>query len=289
MHLRRNLIAKEDSVEQKLAKQTVNLLKKLIVLYDSLSFDEVLEGALEIFSHTLQFDILDWYELDPQRGIQRFKSSLEHSCDRQRLQSRLQKIILQHPVLYLALRGDQHLVYRLSDCISWKDASTHPLYKMHMLDYHAPYALIVRIPIPGHGFIVISMKRADSDFSDAEIATAKEISKFILRKLQTIVTQQKKRPCIPPYEYIDRIERLLHLSRREAEISYWVFMCKHNKEIACTLGISAHTVRTHLQNIFRKQSVSTRLDLAHKILQADISPLPQLKKKALPKRKGFGD
>lgn len=48
------------------------------------------------------------------------------------------------------------------------------------------------------------------------------------------------------------------LSRREHEIMQWVKAGKTNVEIAQILGISARTVRNHLQNVFRKLDVINR-------------------------------
>lgn len=51
---------------------------------------------------------------------------------------------------------------------------------------------------------------------------------------------------------------LPHLSKREHEVLHWVGEGKRNAEIATILGLSAHTVRNHLENIFAKLGVETR-------------------------------
>ena len=48
------------------------------------------------------------------------------------------------------------------------------------------------------------------------------------------------------------------LTKRETEILQWVGEGKRNAEIATILGLSAHTVRNHLENIFAKLGVETR-------------------------------
>jgi len=52
--------------------------------------------------------------------------------------------------------------------------------------------------------------------------------------------------------------RRLGLSPREAEVLTWVTEGKTNPEIAVILGLSARTVQTHLERIFRKLGVETR-------------------------------
>jgi DNA-binding CsgD family transcriptional regulator len=49
-----------------------------------------------------------------------------------------------------------------------------------------------------------------------------------------------------------------HLSPREQQVAEWVGEGKSNEEIAVILGISAHTVKNHLDKIFRKLGVENR-------------------------------
>ena len=50
----------------------------------------------------------------------------------------------------------------------------------------------------------------------------------------------------------------VELSPREQEVAEWVGQGKSNEEIAIILGISAHTVKNHLDKIFRKLGVENR-------------------------------
>ncbi len=56
----------------------------------------------------------------------------------------------------------------------------------------------------------------------------------------------------------ERLEVRYGLTPREAEVLIWVAQGKTNPEIAVILGISAHTVRTHLERTFAKLGVETR-------------------------------
>ena len=49
-----------------------------------------------------------------------------------------------------------------------------------------------------------------------------------------------------------------HLSPREQQVAEWVGEGKSNEEIAVILGISPHTVKNHLDKIFRKLGVENR-------------------------------
>jgi two-component system, NarL family, response regulator LiaR len=52
------------------------------------------------------------------------------------------------------------------------------------------------------------------------------------------------------------------LSDREHEVVIWAIQGMTNKEIAAQLGVSAKTVKTHLQNVFRKLNISRRVQLS---------------------------
>lgn len=58
------------------------------------------------------------------------------------------------------------------------------------------------------------------------------------------------------------ISRALRLSPREATIVTLVLSDAHEEDIANTLGISKHTVHTHLDRIYRKLNVHSRCQLA---------------------------
>ena len=53
------------------------------------------------------------------------------------------------------------------------------------------------------------------------------------------------------------------LTVREREVLHWIRQGKRNAEIAVILNISPHTVRHHLENIFRKIGAETRTAAVH--------------------------
>ncbi len=53
---------------------------------------------------------------------------------------------------------------------------------------------------------------------------------------------------------------LLGLSRREAEVLFWIIQGKGNKAIAVQLSIHVSTVRKHLENIYHKLDVQSRTE-----------------------------
>lgn len=61
------------------------------------------------------------------------------------------------------------------------------------------------------------------------------------------------------------LARALRLSGRESEILQAVFDDQKESCIAANLGISAHTVHTHLERLYRKLRVSSRVALVLRV------------------------
>ena len=56
-----------------------------------------------------------------------------------------------------------------------------------------------------------------------------------------------------------------HLTRREADVLFWITRGKSNGEIGSILAISPGTVKKHLEHIYKKLGVRSRLAAAFKI------------------------
>jgi DNA-binding CsgD family transcriptional regulator len=69
----------------------------------------------------------------------------------------------------------------------------------------------------------------------------------------------------------ERGTSVLALSVREAEILKAVFEDQKESCIAANLGISSHTVHTHLERIYRKLRVSSRVELVVRIFAEYLS------------------
>jgi len=59
------------------------------------------------------------------------------------------------------------------------------------------------------------------------------------------------------------------LSRRQSEVADWVCQGKTNAEIAIILGISPRTVQKHIEHIFEKMGVGSRMALAALLNEKD--------------------
>ena len=59
------------------------------------------------------------------------------------------------------------------------------------------------------------------------------------------------------------------LTRREAEVAHEITLGRSNPAIATRLGLSPHTIRHHIEGVFRKLGVSSRREVAERLLSAE--------------------
>lgn len=57
---------------------------------------------------------------------------------------------------------------------------------------------------------------------------------------------------------IEALIKWFHLTKREAEVLYWIVKGKTNKDVGEILGTSPRTVNKHLEHVFQKLGVETR-------------------------------
>jgi len=81
-----------------------------------------------------------------------------------------------------------------------------------------------------------------------------------------MMSGQNGSPVFSPEVWGSLAERL-SLSRREVDVAKLVLKDRKELAIAMDLGISQHTVHTHLERLYRKMGVSSRLELAVRLVQ----------------------
>jgi len=78
-------------------------------------------------------------------------------------------------------------------------------------------------------------------------------------------------PPRPPEAEDERIARQARLSPRELQIVRHILLDEKEQTIADRLGISVHTVHTHLKRIYGKLGVSSRVELILEIFRVYVA------------------
>ena len=108
----------------------------------------------------------------------------------------------------------------------------------------------------------LSYSRVEQDLLRAVRVVANGEMWFSRRQLAEMLHQQAVIAIVPDSERLS----LQGMTSREAEIIQWVIRGKTNKEIAQALKISNLTVKTHVQNIFKKSGLRRRGELPARML-----------------------
>ncbi|WP_432664981.1 LuxR C-terminal-related transcriptional regulator [Wukongibacter baidiensis] len=66
---------------------------------------------------------------------------------------------------------------------------------------------------------------------------------------------------------LEKARRKYNLTKRESEVVDLVLEGLRNKEIADKLHVSPHTIKTHIENIFKKMEINNRVLINHKVQQ----------------------
>ena len=247
----------------------LSLLGKLNHLYECNSSDQLPHAVEQVLLNMVPCDFVGWYDVGEDMKIR----SHDHLFDGLKDEfpdylDDLQQLFDNCPLTKYFTTGGEKTVLRRSDFppIAFPDkALFQHIGRMFPLSFHALGARLVR---PQDGFIALPIKRNTEDFSDAEILLVEEVLEHIKRHATALGLMRpkdapQKEPC--PRAHQDLLSETFTLTAREAEVAYWTAQGKCNYTIAKILGISHHTVRTHLQRVFQKMGLENRATLAHTV------------------------
>lgn len=155
----------------------------------------------------------------------------------------------------------ESIVVRSSELMEESVRLSSPIYREVYLKYNIFDYMSMNLAYEHQVMALLSLyrTRADGAFSDREA--------FYLRALSNHINYAYYRKAYeePSEAHTSRTMGQLvadyGLTRREEEILSLVFQDMNNEEILDEIAISKHTLLKHLQNLYRKCEVSSRLDL----------------------------
>ncbi|HUR15531.1 MAG TPA: helix-turn-helix transcriptional regulator [Mycobacteriales bacterium] len=154
---------------------------------------------------------------------------------------------------YPTKTGDDRSVTSRSDFYSTREWKQSTMYAECFADGDFTYELMCPLPSAGgRTRRVVFLRSGSCDFTDQD--------RFALALLRPHLTEivSRRQPAA----------RSSALTQRQAELLQLVADGRTNAEIAVTLHLSPHTVRTHLTNIFERLGVSTRAAAVARVLSS---------------------
>lgn len=181
----------------------------------------------------------------------------EAACDR---------LVHQHPMVshYFLTRDSRALT--ASDFVSRRDFKRLELYQdcYHRIGWE--YQLAVLVPSARSLIRALMFNRQRRDYSDRDRMVAELIRPHIAQAQLAAQTRSLVHGMVTS---VERAAEAHHLTRREREVLDLVAEGLTNREIADALFVSDRTVHKHVENLFRKLGVHTRMAAARA-----LSPSP---------------
>jgi DNA-binding CsgD family transcriptional regulator len=164
----------------------------------------------------------------------------------------------ENPVVAHWNRSGDHRSVRVSDVIGLPTLHRLEMYDHFWRPFAIERAMAVRVQISSRYLIDLACYRTGRDFSERDLAVLDGMS-FSMALLARRANVRG---------LVDASVGVLGLTGREAEIIAWLAHGKTNAEIGDILYLAQGTVRKHVDNIYRKLAIRTRMEAAALALTA---------------------
>jgi DNA-binding CsgD family transcriptional regulator len=170
-----------------------------------------------------------------------------------------------HPTVSYWNGGGADSVIRISDVLGQRAYRRLPIYGEFFGPAGFEYKLDARIQVTSHASVDVGCARGSRNFSDRELMLLGALSPYIASLL---------RRCAA-VDHAARLQDNLGLSRREAEVLGLLSSGQRNDEIAATLFLASGTVEKHLEHVYAKLGVRSRVLAAARARGLARSPDPR--------------
>lgn len=157
----------------------------------------------------------------------------------------------------------QNKAFRMTDLFEPGIRESHPYYQKVYLPDDIHYEAILSLAYNNQFVGVVSLYRPDSaeDFTDKEIYILNLIKNHLAFRLYRELPAAN---CISGQNHLHRLESLItehNITAREAEVLKCIFQGDSNPEICEKLFISSNTLKKHINNIYKKLNINSRVGL----------------------------
>lgn len=147
---------------------------------------------------------------------------------------------------------------RLTDVVDLTEFAATEVYQVCLEPFGARYQAGLRVWRSSDTFSLVSLWRADRDFTDEELRPALLFADAlrVSWRLRTVLLQLSAE--VAASQRSDRRS----LTERQTEVVSLIARGLTNQQIATRLGISPRTVRKHVEDLFRRTGARSRTELA---------------------------
>ncbi len=168
------------------------------------------------------------------------------------------------PLLWILHTKESTLV-RESELVPEEKRLSSPIYRSCYQKYHVfdsiQYSIVYRQKMLG--ILTLYHTRIDGTFTNEDMFRLRSLGIHLNAALHNLL-EGRPQQAQTDENHLEQLRLTFGLTPRETQILQLLLTFASNEEITDSLGISAHTLQKHMQNIFRKTGVSSRWELLKK-------------------------
>lgn len=157
----------------------------------------------------------------------------------------------EHPVLQTYRQIGDGSAYKISDFLSQREYHRLALYQEVYRHLRTEDQWSIALPSPSAGIVALTINRDRRSFNERDRVLLNLLRLHLFYAYQHIETATLKRNALA-------LTQQEGITRREFDILLALSQGKTNKEIAQVLGLSPHTIRSRLEDLYGKLGVNTR-------------------------------
>lgn len=180
----------------------------------------------------------------------------------------LDRYLEQHPTIRYIRRTGDGSAHKISDFLDSTQWHALDLYKEGFAPLGVEYQMSVAMPSEPPLVVGIALNRADSDFDETDRTALNLLRPHIAQAYRNAFIRTRQREERGDARGTRALPDLTHLgiSARESEVLAVAVSGFTNAEVAEVLGLSAGTVKKHLENVYAKLGVRGRAEAAAIVL-----------------------
>jgi DNA-binding CsgD family transcriptional regulator len=220
---------------------------------------EFIDETFRLLSGTMRASRLVFYSVDEQKNLHNFVCS--------RVPSDFLKIYIREmhahdPLHVRQIESETQPVVKMSNAIRYAPESEITLYRQFLDTFKVTNTIELIFQRDGQIYAGISVMWTleDSSPTEEQYELADTLHPFISFNLREILAPARSTAAC-------RVNAVLHLTPREAEVARLLCCGRTNADIAECMGIGLATVKTHLLHIFDKAGVENRAGLVSRMMQ----------------------
>jgi len=244
------------------ARELRTVLGAVMRLHEVRTLAEFARFAAEAIDRLIRADVVSVTEWTPANGHRTFYATRNLWTQKQRKAA--ETLLHSHPmVIHLATHRVSGPI-SLSEVVSDRDWRAHPFYRHVWRPHRIFRSLHLALPLNRHHLAAVSLDRRGRDFTVGERARLAALAPHMVatwRRLQRAGRSASRGMAARATFDRSKVSPLLRelgLSRREAEVLWWIIEGKQNREIATILSVSLRTVQKHVEHMLKRLGSENR-------------------------------